>query len=68
MDWHEKGKNSPQKIQTKLKPLVSRQMKNGMMPLQRPAEFVKGISFLSIVGNARKTKNLRYVYPWRLRT
>lgn len=44
MDWHEKEKNSPQKIKTKLKPPVSCQkMKNGMILLQRLAEFVKGI-------------------------
>jgi hypothetical protein len=33
-------------------------MKNGMMPLQRPAEFVKGIHIFSIIGDAKRTKTL----------
>lgn len=31
-------------------------MKNGMMPLQRSAEFVKRTHFFSIMGDAKKNK------------
>lgn len=65
MDWHGKEINSVQKTPTKLRPPVScAKMKNDMMPLQRPAEFIKGIQALfSIIGDAKMTKTLNMCVP-----